>query len=143
MTARPVSYYALFKWWLLLSQHPGCHRNQTSFVTEWNSGTLAGDLGCFPLDRRASPLRTTSWDSYDGIRSLVRTGSREDPRSSSVSLPPSHSGPRHTLKYFRRERAISQFDETFTPPHRSSPNFSILVSSVLHAVLPALQPAHA
>ena len=21
---RPVSYYALFKWWLLLSQHPGC-----------------------------------------------------------------------------------------------------------------------
>ena len=24
MTSRPVSYYALFKWWLLLSQHPGC-----------------------------------------------------------------------------------------------------------------------
>ena len=24
-TSRPVSYYALFKWWLLLSQHPGCH----------------------------------------------------------------------------------------------------------------------
>ena len=24
---RPVSYYALFKWWLLLSQHPGCLRN--------------------------------------------------------------------------------------------------------------------
>ena len=23
-TSRPVSYYALFKWWLLLSQHPGC-----------------------------------------------------------------------------------------------------------------------
>ena len=23
-TTRPVSYYALFKWWLLLSQHPGC-----------------------------------------------------------------------------------------------------------------------
>ena len=22
--SRPVSYYALFKWWLLLSQHPGC-----------------------------------------------------------------------------------------------------------------------
>lgn len=28
---RPVSYYALFKWWLLLSQHPGCHRRSTSF----------------------------------------------------------------------------------------------------------------
>ena len=24
MITRPVSYYALFEWWLLLSQHPGC-----------------------------------------------------------------------------------------------------------------------
>lgn len=31
--ARPVSYYALFKWWLLLSQHPGCLCNCTSFST--------------------------------------------------------------------------------------------------------------
>ena len=30
---RPVSYYALFKWWLLLSQHPGCFNNPTSFST--------------------------------------------------------------------------------------------------------------
>ena len=30
---RPVSYYALFKWWLLLSQHPGCLCNSTSFPT--------------------------------------------------------------------------------------------------------------
>ena len=30
---RPVSYYALFKWWLLLSQHPGCLCNPTSFST--------------------------------------------------------------------------------------------------------------
>ncbi|CDN41082.1 Putative uncharacterized protein [Paenibacillus sp. P22] len=30
---RPVSYYALFKWWLLLSQHPGCLGNSTSFPT--------------------------------------------------------------------------------------------------------------
>jgi hypothetical protein len=31
--AQPVSYYALFKWWLLLSQHPGCHSNFTSLST--------------------------------------------------------------------------------------------------------------
>ena len=31
--SRPVSYYALFKWWLLLSQHPGCFRDPTSFST--------------------------------------------------------------------------------------------------------------
>ena len=31
--SRPVSCYALFKWWLPLSQHPGCQRNPTSLVT--------------------------------------------------------------------------------------------------------------
>ena len=31
--SRPVSYYALFEWWLLLSQHPGCLGDPTSFST--------------------------------------------------------------------------------------------------------------
>src|SRR5207244_7709097 len=53
--ARPVSYYALLKWWLLLSQHPGCPRGSTSFRTEHDSGTLAGGLGCSPLDDEAYP----------------------------------------------------------------------------------------
>ncbi len=52
---RPVSYYALLKWWLLLSQHPGCLRKPTSFRTEQDFGTLAGDLGCSPLDDEAYP----------------------------------------------------------------------------------------
>src|SRR6476661_6459790 len=52
---RPVSYYALLKWWLLLSQHPGCLRTPTSFRTEHILGTLAGDLGCSPLDYEAYP----------------------------------------------------------------------------------------
>ena len=52
---RPVSYYALFKWWLLLSQHPGCLRSPTSFRTERDWGTLAGGLGCSPLDDEAYP----------------------------------------------------------------------------------------
>src|SRR5205807_4493901 len=30
---RPVSCYALFEWWLLLSQHPGCLDTVTSFST--------------------------------------------------------------------------------------------------------------
>ncbi len=47
---RPVSCYALFKWWLLLSQHPGCHGNPTTLETENCSGTLTGGLGCFPFD---------------------------------------------------------------------------------------------
>ena len=33
-TTRPVSYYAFFKGWLLLSQPPGCLSSSTSFHTE-------------------------------------------------------------------------------------------------------------
>ncbi len=71
-TARPVSCYALFKWWLLLSQHPGCLSNLTSLVTEHKLGTLADGLGCFPLDREAYPSRSDSRDKSIGIRSLVQ-----------------------------------------------------------------------
>ena len=74
-TARPVSCYALFKWWLLLSQHPGCHSSSTSFVTEHDFGALADDLGCFPLVPEAYPSGTVSRDNLTGIRSLVRLGS--------------------------------------------------------------------
>ena len=133
-TPRPVSYYALFKWWLLLSQHPGCLRNPTSFRTEHGLGTLADGLGCFPLDREAYPSRTDSRDSRTGIRSLVSKGSRVGPLSNSVALPPMPTNRTLTLKLFRRERAISTFDDTFNPPHGSSLSFSTLVGSVLHAV---------
>ena len=86
--SRPVSYYALFKWWLLLSQHPGCLRTITSFRTELNLGTLADDLGCFPFDREDYPSRTHSRDSLYGIRSLIGACRRVAPRLLSVALPP-------------------------------------------------------
>src|SRR5688500_18409343 len=86
--ARPVSCYALFKWWLLLSQHPGCHGNSTSFVTEYYFGTLADGLGCFPLDREAYPSRSVSRDSRTGIRSLVMLGNLvRAPCQFSISTP--------------------------------------------------------
>src|SRR5439155_21013140 len=78
-----------------------------------------------------------------GIRSLVRAGSRVGPRHDSVALPPMPTTETLTLKLFRRERAISTFDGTFNPPHRSSPSFSTLVGSDLHGALPPLHPAHA
>src|SRR5437773_8576817 len=46
------------------------------------------------------------------------------------------------LNAFRGEPAITEFDWPFTPNHRSSPTFSTVVGSALHAVLPSLQPAH-
>src|SRR5687767_14554895 len=46
------------------------------------------------------------------------------------------------LNMFRREPAISQFDWPFTPIHSSSERFSTHNGSVLHSVLPELQPGH-
>ena len=46
------------------------------------------------------------------------------------------------LKLFRGEPAISEFDWHFTSNHRSSGRFAVRYGSALHAVLPALQPAH-
>ena len=46
------------------------------------------------------------------------------------------------LKACRGVRASSKFDEPFTPTHKSSEGFSTPTGSVLHSVLPKLQPAH-
>ena len=108
--ARPVSYYALFKWWLLLSQHPGCLGKRTSLRTQPGFGALAGDVGCFPFVHEHYRPQTHSRDSRDGIRSLIEGGTREGPASHSVALPPSRSGPRLPLKAFRGEPDISKFD---------------------------------
>ena len=108
--SRPVSYYALFKWWLLLSQHPGCRRKQTSLSTERDLGALAGGLGCFPFVHEHYRPHTHSRDSRRGIRSLIEGGSREDPAFHSVALPPRRSGPRLPQKAFRGEPDISTFD---------------------------------
>ena len=51
--ARPVSCYALLKWWLLLSQHPGCHGDPTSFATERRLGGLGRRSGFFPFRARS------------------------------------------------------------------------------------------
>src|SRR6185503_19360898 len=78
--ARPVSCYALFKWWLLLSQHPG--------TLSPDFGTLAGGLGCFPLEEQAYPHPSDSRNSRHGIRSLVGQGSLVDPQNPfSLSTP--------------------------------------------------------
>src|SRR5699024_12815697 len=45
---RPVSYYALFKCWLLLSQHTGCLCNSTSFPTYRILWDLSRWSGLFP-----------------------------------------------------------------------------------------------
>jgi hypothetical protein len=46
--SRPVSYYALFQGWLLLSQPPGCLRAATSLPTEPVVRDLSRRSGLFP-----------------------------------------------------------------------------------------------
>ena len=87
-TPRPVSYYALFKWWLLLSQHPGCHSNLTSLRTKQRLGALAGGLDYSPFDDGYCHSPSISQDLAVGIRSLVRWGTRVGPTTDPVALPP-------------------------------------------------------
>ncbi len=49
---RPVSYYAFFKRWLLLSQRPGCLYNVTTLTTEHEFGDLSCRSGLLPSRRR-------------------------------------------------------------------------------------------
>ena len=53
---RPVSYYALFEGWLLLSQPPGCLCNGTSLTTEHGFRDLSWWSGLFPFWRRKLAL---------------------------------------------------------------------------------------
>jgi len=70
---RWVSYYALFKWWLPLSQHV--------------LGTLNDGLGCFPLDYGDYPPQSDSHATPVGIRSLIRVGKQVCPLAFSVLYP--------------------------------------------------------
>ena len=109
-TSRPVSFYALFKWWLLLSQHPGCLRNKTSSITKIYFGTLDGDQGCFPFDLGGYPPRSFSRGTITGIRSLIEAGSLAGPCLHSVALPPMDYVARLPQKVFRGVPDISTFD---------------------------------
>ena len=109
-TPRPVSCYALFKWWLLLSQHPGCHCNPTSLRTEQRFGALTGGLDFSPFDDGYCHSPSISQVLAVGIRSLVERGTQGRAHHPSSSSTPNCCLLRLTLKLFRRERAISRFD---------------------------------
>ena len=86
--------------------------------------------------RRLTPVKQLA-----GIRSLVGFGTLVGALVHPV-LYLRRSITRLYLNIFRGEPAISEFDWPFTPTHRSSGEFSTYYGSVLHSVLPKLQPAH-
>ena len=69
-------------------------------------GTLAGGLGCFPLDRETHLPRSDCRYSDAGIRSLVGLGNQEGPQDHPV-LYLQHPLATLALKLFRGEQAIS------------------------------------
>jgi hypothetical protein len=139
---RLVSCYALFKWWLPLSQHPSCHRKSTSFITEPALGALAGDLGCFPFDYEVYPPQSDSTRDCNGIRSLTDVGTPVRALFQPVLYHRYEHSRRLSLKVFRGEPAITKFDKSFAPTHSSSKAFSTATGSALHPVLPGFQPVH-
>ena len=73
---RPVSCYALFKGWLLLSQPPGCLTTSHRFPLSTNLRTLAVGLGCFLSTMKLISHSPTAVLNSTGIRSLVGFGKR-------------------------------------------------------------------
>jgi hypothetical protein len=138
---RPVSCYALFQGWLLLSQPPGCLRARTSFPTKPGLRDLSRRSGLLPSRPWSLAPTASLAGSPGGIRGLIGVGSREAPRPVSA-LPPPAETPRLPLKAFRGEPAISGFGWHFTPTHSSSLDFEPSMGSGLQHALPRLHPGH-
>jgi len=148
---RPVSYYALFQGWLLLSQPPGCLCTTTTFPTQGRFGALSRRSGLLPSWRRrlapATSLVTHRYTWAFWVWLGLVTCSR--PRAHPVPYLPrscrrtcARPPWRLYLHTFRGEPAISGFDGNFSSTHRSSPCFATQVGSGLDGVLPPLHPAH-
>ena len=138
---RVVSYYALFKGWLLLSQPPTCLRQRTSFSLSIDFGTLICDLGCFPCVHEALPSHT-HWHILDrGIRSLFGQPTREGTEDHSV-LYPLYCYTPLPLKAFRGEPAITRLDKLITTNHNSSGDIERSIGSGLHFTFVKLHPGH-
>src|SRR6478672_8696112 len=73
---RPVSYYALFQGWLLLSQPPGCLCTGTTLPTEPPLWDLSWRSGLFPSRPRILAPVVSLHGHPPSIRRLVRVGKR-------------------------------------------------------------------
>ncbi len=78
---RPVSYYAFFKRWLLLSQRPGCIYDFTTFATEHGLRGLSCWSGLLTNLRTRSLTPTVH---HNAIQSLIRFGNLVGPLALSV-----------------------------------------------------------
>ena len=136
-----MSYYALFKGWLLLSQPPTCLRHNTSFSLSIHLGTLSCGLGCFPRVHEALPSRTHWWRLHRGIRSLFGKPTHKGTANHSVLYPLDYFPPLR-LNAFRGEPAITKLDKLFTSNHTSSDGIERPTGSGLQLSFDNLHPGH-
>ena len=143
-STRLVSYYALFKG--VAASKPTSQLSERIHILWYplspHSGTLADGLGSYPLAAahyRTAPVSRDLVSRVFGV--CLESVGCETPSSMQCSTP-QRKLPRPYLNTFRREPAISQLDWPFTPTHSSSERFSTHNGSVLHPVLPGLQPGH-
>jgi hypothetical protein len=141
-TRRPVSYYALFQGWLLLSQPPGCLRAATTFPTEPGFRDLSRRSGLFASRRRIfAPAASLRGPAPAGIRRLSRVGRWDTPAPQQRATPGAAPRGLH-LNAFRGEPASAAFAWHFTPTHSSSEPFATDTGSGLHRLLQPLRPGH-
>ena len=86
------------------------------------------------------PLSHWFTEDISRILSLPRLGTAFAARIETVALPQDSPSLPLRLNAFRGDPASSEFDWNFSPNHNSSPNFSTLVGSDLHLILPKLHP---
>ena len=143
-STRLVSYYALFKG--MAASKPTSQLSERIHILSFSTESVLGDLsrrsGFLPSRSRTlshgSCLPGSIWQVFGVCLGSVGC---ETPSPMQCSTPRRHDQ-RPYLNMFRREPAISQFDWPFTPIHSSSERFSTHNGSVLHSVLPELQPGH-
>ena len=89
---RPVSYYALFQGWLLLSQPPGCRRGATTLPTEPGLGDLSRRSGLFPSrPRNLAPVVSLPRSNAAAFGVWFGLVSGKPPRRSETLPPPRSS----------------------------------------------------
>jgi hypothetical protein len=86
----------------------------------------------------------THWlvENKSRIQSLPGLGTAFAARIETVALPRDRTSPPLRLNAFRGDPASSEFDWNFSANYNSSANFSTLVGSNLHLVLPKLHSGH-
>ena len=142
---RPVSYYALFQGWLLLSQPPGCLCTATALPTQFGLWDLSRRSGLFPSRLWNFAPTVSLPGTHHGIRRLVRVGKRQAPApiryATSVALLLPGAAPKcisGRTSYLRVRLAFHPYPQVipalcnghgFGPPRACSARFTLPMGS--------------